>query len=227
MTIMLRPQDFFQLTHFEHSPVFQGAEYTWEALARLERYLEEHLEPAILGEVMPGAWIEGRVYLGPGTVVEPGALVRGPAIIGPGCQLRHGCYIRGRVLVGENCVIGHCTEVKSSILLDGVKAAHFNYIGDSILGNGVRLGAGTVCSNVKLAGGNVVVEVNGRRIDTGLRKLGAIVGDGAETGCNAVLNPAALVGPGARVYPGVSVRGFHPAGALLKLRQNVERTQVS
>ncbi len=224
---MLRPADFFDLQDFEHRAIFDGAEYVWQALERLESYLRDNLKPVILGEVMPGAWIEGQVYIGPGSVVEPGALVRGPAIIGPGCQLRHGCYLRGKVVAGKGCVIGHCTEVKGSILLDGVKAPHFNYVGDSILGNGVHLGAGTACSNLKLAAGNVSVEVNGHRFQTGLRKLGAIVGDGAETGCNAVLNPAAMIGPGARVYPGVSVRGFHPPRALLKLRQQIEQAEVS
>jgi len=224
---MLRPQDFFDLASFEHRAIFEGAEYVWRALERLESYLNEVLEPAVLGDVAPGAWVEGRVYIGPGTIVEPGALVRGPAIIGPGCQLRHGCYVRGSVLVGKNCVIGHCTEIKSSILLDGAKAAHFNYVGDSILGNRVKLGAGTACSNLKLTPGSVVVEVNGRKMETGLRKLGAIVGDDVETGCNAILNPAAMIGPGARVYPGVSVRGFHPARALLKLRQQIELAEVS
>jgi NDP-sugar pyrophosphorylase family protein len=216
---MLEAKALFELAEFEHREIFAGTRYAWEALGRLAEYLAARLRPGLRGEVRPGAWIEGEVELGEGSVVEPGALVRGPAIIGPGCEIRQGAYIRGEVILGRGAIVGHCSEIKGSILLNGAAAPHFNYVGDSILGNDVNLGAGTVCSNVKFSGEPVVVRAGESLLPTGRRKLGAIVGDGAQTGCNVVLNPGTVLGRGCRVYPGASVRGCHPANSVIKLGQ--------
>ncbi len=168
------------------------------------------------GEPLPGASIimagavllDERILIGPGTVVEPGALIKGPTVIGAETEVRQGAYVRGTCLVGDRCIVGHTTEMKHSIMLDGAKAGHFAYIGDSILGNEVNLGAGTKLANLKIVPGTILVTVGKEHINTGRRKLGAILGDTTETGCNSVTSPGTLLGPRCLVYPCVCV----PAG---------------
>jgi carbonic anhydrase/acetyltransferase-like protein (isoleucine patch superfamily) len=163
--------------------------------------------------IMEGAFLfDDRVILGPGTVVEPGALIKGPAVIGAETEVRQGAYIRGNCLVGDGCIVGHTTEIKNSIMLDGAKAGHFAYIGDSILGKNVNLGAGTKLANLKIIPGTILVNDGTRHHDTGRRKLGAILGDATETGCNSVTSPGTLLGPRCLVYPCVCVpAGCYPA----------------
>jgi NDP-sugar pyrophosphorylase family protein len=187
------PHEFFDLTGFTHAALFADAEHVWQALDRLEAYLESYEDWRALGEVSPHAVVTGKVFIGEGTIVEPYAVVNGPCIIGAGCEVRQGAYLRGKVIAGDGCVIGHCSEVKSSILLDGAKAPHFNYVGDSVIGNGANLGAGTVCANLRLDGREICVNTEGMKVATGRHKLGAIIGDRARTGCNAVLNPGTLL----------------------------------
>ncbi len=165
---------------------------------------EETSEAAVLfaGSTL---WDE-RIFIGPGAVLEPGALVKGPTIIGAQTEVRQGAYVRGKCIIGQRCIVGHTTEVKSSIMLDGAKAGHFAYIGDSILGGRTNLGAGTKLANLKIKGTTVQVMVRHDLIDTGLRKLGAILGDGVEIGCNAVTNPGTILGMRCLVYPLTSVR---------------------
>jgi UDP-N-acetylglucosamine diphosphorylase / glucose-1-phosphate thymidylyltransferase / UDP-N-acetylgalactosamine diphosphorylase / glucosamine-1-phosphate N-acetyltransferase / galactosamine-1-phosphate N-acetyltransferase len=161
-------------------------------------------------------WDE-QIQLGAGTVVEPGALIKGPTIIGRHTEVRQGAYVRGKCIVGDRCVVGHTTEMKSSVLLDGAKAGHFAYIGDSILGHNTNLGAGTKLANLKLKGDTVHIPFEGRLIDTGLRKFGAIIGDNTEIGCNAVTNPGAMLGRGSAVFPTVSVRaGYYAANSVIR-----------
>lgn len=171
------------------------------------------------GELLEGAtvlyagtcFMDGDIFVGPGSVVEPGALIKGPTVIGSYCEIRQGAYLRGHCLVGDRCVIGHTTEIKHSVMLDGAKAGHFAYIGDSILGNRTNLGAGTKLANLKIIDTPVSVRVGDERYDTGLRKFGAIIGDDTETGCNSVTNPGTLLGRRCLVYPAVSVRsGYYP-----------------
>src|SRR5690606_26397504 len=140
-----------------------------------------------------GAWVDENVYVGPGVVIEPGAFVQGPTILGEGTVVRHGAYVRGSCVIGKGCVIGHATELKRVIMLDGAQAPHFNYVGDSILGRRVNLGAGTRLSNFKNDGSVITVKVGDERVSTGMRKLGAIVGDDVKTGCNSVLSPGTLI----------------------------------
>jgi carbonic anhydrase/acetyltransferase-like protein (isoleucine patch superfamily) len=163
--------------------------------------------------VLPGAYLfDDRIIIGSGTIIEPGALIKGPTVIGNESEIRQGAYIRGNCLVGNGCVVGHTTEMKGSIMLDGAKAGHFAYIGDSILGKDVNLGAGTKLANLKMIPGSVIVAAEGKRYDTGRRKLGAIMGDCTETGCNSVTSPGTLIGPSGAVYPGVSVPGgYYPS----------------
>lgn len=157
------------------------------------------------------------VFIAPGSVVEPGALLNGPIIIGARCELRQGAYLRGDCVVGDGCVVGHTTEMKHSVMLNGAKAGHFAYIGDSILGNRTNLGAGTKLANLKMIDTPVVVSVQGKRHDTGLRKFGAVLGDDSATGCNSVTNPGTLLGRGCLVWPCVSVKsGYYQDRSIIR-----------
>jgi NDP-sugar pyrophosphorylase family protein len=222
-TTDLSPKALFDLDGLEFADLFDGLEFAWEALRRLPEWLKAHGRSEIRGEVAAGAFVaKNGVYVAEGAVIEPTAYVAGPTVLGPGTVVRHGAYVRGNVLCGRACVIGHTSEAKGAILLDGAKAPHFAYVGDSILGRNVNLGAGTKLSNLKFDGKNVVVRCGDRLIDSGLRKFGAVIGDGGETGCNSVLSPGVVLGRGCMVYPCMHVRGFHPAGTVLKLRQGEE-----
>jgi len=176
---------------------------------------EETSDAAVLyaGSVL---WDE-EISLGPGCVIEPGALIKGPTLIGGHTEVRQGAYMRGRCIVGDGCVVGHTTEIKSSVMLNGAKAGHFAYIGDSILGNSSNLGAGTKLANLKITESTVRVRIGQEWIDTGLRKFGAILGDGVEIGCNSVTNPGALLARGCMVYPVTSVSpGYYEPKSVLK-----------
>jgi len=158
--------------------------------------------------IMPGAYLfDDKVIIGARTIVEPGALIKGPTVVGNDTEVRQGAYIRGNCLIGNGCVVGHATEIKSSIMLDGSKAGHFAYIGDSILGRSVNLGAGTKLANLKMITGLIKIANNGKSHNTGRTKLGAILGDRTETGCNSVTSPGTLMKPGSIVYSGTSVPG--------------------
>jgi NDP-sugar pyrophosphorylase family protein len=222
---MLSPADFFDLTDFEHRALFEGAEYVWDGLRNLEAYIGRVLKPGVDGTVMEGAWVGEDVFIGKGTVVEPGAMIKGPTIIGENCEIRQVCYIRGNVIVGNDAVVGHCTELKGVVMLNKAKAPHFNYVGDSILGYNINLGAGSICSNLKVTWEPVVVKVEGREYETGLLKLGAILGDDAETGCNTVLNPGTLLGKRTLTYPCSSLRGYFPPDSIIKMRQTTETAE--
>ncbi len=184
---------------------------------RLEvRYHDRLLEGAAV--VMAGAVLVGRrIHLGAGSLVESGAFIREPTVIGERTEVRQGAYIRGYCLTGGGCVVGHTTEVKHSIFLDRAKAGHFAYIGDSILGNDVNLGAGTKLANLRFLPGPVVVRTPEGPLDTGLRKLGAILGDGVQTGCNAVTSPGTILPAGSLLFPNVTApSGLHPPRARLR-----------
>lgn len=214
-----RVDTFFCLDDFEHAALFENLDHVWDVLKRIESYVEATLRPSIRGRVHPGAIIAGPVYLAPGAEVESGAMIKGPAIIGEGSVVRHGAYVRENVIVGRNCVVGHATELKCVVMFDGSQAPHFNYVGDSVLGRGVNLGAGTRLANMKNDGSEVIVQLDGQAVHTGLRKFGAIAGDNVYTGCNVVASPGTLLGRGSRVYPGAVLRGAFPPDSLIKVRQ--------
>lgn len=211
--------ELFDLAALSDAALFDGVAEVWDALgARLEAYIASIIRPGVRGEVHDGAYLIGDdIEIREGAVVEPGAYIAGPTIIGRGTQVRHGAYIRGKALVGERCVVGHATEVKSSVFLDGSKAGHFAYVGDSILGAGANLGAGTKLANFKLTADEIRLRLGDERLPTGRRKLGAILGDRCQTGCNSVTSPGTILGRESFVYPCVSVRGgVYPAGSWLK-----------
>lgn len=235
---MLRPEDFFDLEGFEFRAVFDGCNYVWEALSRVGRFALEQImsldgDDTIMGIIMSGAFIDDRnaVVIGKGTVVEPGAFIQGPAIIGRNCQIRHGAYIRGDVVIGNNCTVGHASELKNAIMLDTAQCPHFAYVGDSILGRKVNLGAGTRLSNLPVVSvkdeqtgkrPHVMVTIDEETYDTGLAKFGAILGDGVQTGCNVVTNPGCLIGKNTLIYPNLALKkGYYPPNRIIKLRQEI------
>lgn len=219
---MFRPADLFDLSQTEHVELFAGVQYAWEALPRIAAYVEARVPGPGAVRREGDACIGPQVLIGAGTVVEAGAMIQGPAIIGRNCLIRHNAYIRQHVIVGDECVVGNATELKNAVLFNQAVAPHFNYVGDSILGHGAHLGAGVILSNLRSFPGNVTVELEGRPFDTGLRKFGALIGDGAEIGCNAVLNPGSIIGRGAVIYPGVNWRGFLPANLIAKNKAAIE-----
>jgi NDP-sugar pyrophosphorylase family protein len=219
---MFKPTDLFDLTQTEHAAVFESLEFAWDALKGLKDYLRAHLRPGLRNHCDGVAWIGDQVFIGEGTVVEDGAMIKGPAIIGRNCRIRHNAYIREDVLIGDDCVVGNSCEVKTALLFNGAQVPHFNYVGDSILGHKAHLGAGVKISNLKVVAGTVSVEIEGKPFDTGLRKFGALIGDSAEVGCNAVLNPGSIVGRHALIYPNVSWRGVLPANMIAKNRAQVD-----
>lgn len=168
--------------------------------------------------IMAGAVLMGKqIALGRGVLVESGALIKSPAIIGDYTEIRQGAYLRGYCLTGSHCVIGHTTEVKHSIFLDHAKAGHFAYLGDSILGRDVNLGAGTKFANLRFLPGNVVIRTSEGTIDTGRRKFGAILGDHAQTGCNSVTSPGTLIGKEGILMPNTTApSGYHPPRTILR-----------
>ena len=219
---MLKPSDLFDLSQTEHAALFDGCDYAWDALKKLTAYIDFRVTAENHGRVAGHAHIGPLVFIGAGTVIEDGVMIKGPAIIGKNCELRHGAYIREHVIIGDGCVIGNSCELKHSLLFNGCQVPHFNYVGDSILGHKAHLGAGVILSNVKVVPGNVQVEVDGRRLDTGLRKFGAILGDKTDIGCNSVLNPGSVIGRGSVVYPTTNWRGVLPAHHIAKNKSPVE-----
>lgn len=172
-------------------------------------------------KIPAGVQLEGRVWLHSSVKLPAHATIIGPAYLGAKTEIRPGAFIRGNVIAGEGCVLGNSCEFKNCLLLDGVQVPHFNYVGDSILGNGAHLGAGVICSNLRLDQAEVMVRLPDRTVNTGLRKFGAILGDKAEVGCNAVLNPGSVLGPRALVMPAMAFSGYLPPATIAHIRQTV------
>lgn len=205
-------QTFFFLEKFAFKELWKEGAPVWAPLLLLKDFLKEKNPCQIEIEIPEGVFLENResISIGKGTVIEPGVFIQGPCIIGKECVIRHGAYIRRDVICGDRCQIGHSAELKSSILLDGACATHFVYVGDSILGNDVNLGAGVKCANLRLDRGEVRVQWGKEKVKTGLKKFGAIVGDRVQIGCNCVLNPGTLVGRESFSYPLMNLGGFIP-----------------
>jgi len=213
---------FFDLADWAHRGLFPGGEGVWAALGpRLRAHVDAWPDWSVSIPIPPGVHLLGdRIFIAPGCRVEPGAVIVGPAILEEGVVVRTGAYVREYCLLGAGCLVGAHSEIKGSVLLPRAKAPHQAYVGDSILGRDVNLGAGTICSNVKNIDGDIAFRVGGEVVHTGLHKLGAILGDGCKTGCNTVLNPGTLLGPGSVTYPNATLRsGFYPPRTLVKVRQ--------
>lgn len=214
----LDPRNFFDLSDFQHSILFSECQFVWDPLKKIGNYLKSKRLGMIEVGIPQGAHLlhPEMISIGKGTVVEPGAYIKGPCIIGENCSIRQGAYIRGHVIVGDNCVIGHDSEIKNSIMLNHSNAPHFAYVGDCILGNYVNLGAGTKCSNLRLDHGEVVIHFLNKKINTGLKKFGAILGDETQIGCNCVINPGTITGKGVQCYPCISFGGYIPPKSIIK-----------
>ncbi len=219
---MFTAADLFDLTQSEYARIFEGCEYAWEALSKIPIYLKANLRPGLRNRCEGVAYVGEQVFIGEGTIVEDGAMIKGPAIIGKNCEIRHNAYIRDHVIIGDNCLIGNSCEIKNSLLFNHAVVPHFNYVGDSILGFKAHLGAGVKLSNFKVTSGNVMVEANGKRLDTKLRKFGALLGDNSDIGCNAVLNPGSIIGRGSIIYPNTNWRGVLAPNMIAKNKASLE-----
>ena len=196
--------------------LFDGSEYPWEMLPKIKEYIKALIANGIDGytEISEG------VLIGENVKIYPTATIEAPAIIGSGTEIRPGAFIRGSVITGENCVIGNSSELKNCVLLDRVQVPHYNYVGDSVLGNRAHMGAGSICSNLKSDGKPVVIHGEENYV-TGLRKIGGILADGADIGCGCVLNPGTVIGKRTSVYPLTALRGVFPSDCIVKSLENI------
>ena len=209
----------------EHLPFrdfFDLDEAPWKWLPQIRKALGAFTFDALdSGRVPPGCAVKGDVFLGEGVELPPYCSIQGPVWIGAGCELRPGVYIRGNVIAGEGCVLGNSCEYKNCLLLDGVQTPHYNYVGDSILGNGAHLGAGVILSNLRLDQKEVRVKLDVGRVATGLRKLGALLGDKAEVGCNTSLQPGTILGASSVVFPNLAYSGTLAPGTMAATKSEV------
>ena len=209
----LTVNDLYDLTHTQAADYLRGFTYPWEALAGIGDMIlavGAGLHSDEYEHTSENVWIarDAKVY--------PTATIIGPCIIGPGTEVRPGAFIRGNAMVGANCVVGNSTELKNVILFDNVQVPHYNYVGDSILGYKSHMGAGSITSNVKSDKTLVVLKDGERELPTNRKKVGAVLGDYVEVGCNSVLNPGTVIGRHSNVYPTSCVRGEIPADSIFK-----------
>lgn len=210
--------DLLDLSKTIAAPLFEGKTYPWEVLADISDFI------VALGKTLPEDEYEMRaenVWVARDAEVFPSAYLGAPCIIDHGAQVRHCAFIRSSAIVGKNAVVGNSTELKNVVLFDNVQTPHYNYVGDSILGYKAHMGAGSITSNVKSDKSLVVIKNGTELIETGRKKVGAILGDYVEVGCNSVLNPGAVLGRHASVYPTSSVRGTVPANGIYKSQDDI------
>ena len=213
---MLKTCDLYDLSHSAAGEYLAGFEYPWQALKGIKDLILR-LGPALgddYTELAPTVWVHKTA------TVFPSAYLGAPCIIGPGTEVRHCAFIRGSALVGAGCVVGNSVELKNVILFDGVQVPHYNYVGDSILGYKAHMGAGSITSNVKSDKSLVVIHTQ-PEIPTGIKKVGAMLGDFVEVGCNSVLNPGTVIGRNSNVYPTSCVRGVVPENSIYKKNDTV------
>lgn len=208
----------FQGMHTIAKEIFEGVTYPFEVLPKISEFIVK------LGQTLPTDKYEFKgenVWIAKSAKVAPTASITGPAIIDEEAEIRHCAFIRGNAIVGKNAVVGNSTELKNVILFDCVQVPHYNYVGDSILGYKSHMGAGSITSNVKSDKTLVEIRVGDEKVPTGLKKMGAILGDNVEIGCGSILNPGSVIGSGSNVYPLSSVRGFVPGGSIYKKQGEV------
>ena len=211
MNKKVKTDELFDCTVPYLKELFEQTEYPWDMLAKINNYIDTLLKSGIDGFTQ----LKEGVLVGKNVKIYPTAVIEAPCIIGDNCEVRPGAFIRGNVITGPNCVIGNSSELKNSILLDKVQVPHYNYVGDSILGNHAHMGAGSICSNLKSDGKNIVIHAD-KAFQTGLRKIGGILADGADIGCGCVLNPGTVIGKNTSVYPLTALRGVYPENSIVK-----------
>ena len=209
-------KDLFECKTPYLKDLFAKFKYPWEMLPEIKSYILELIEKGLDGFEE----ISENVYVGKNVKIYPTVTIEGPAIIGSGTEIRPGAFIRGSVITGENCVIGNSSELKNCVLLENVQVPHYNYVGDSVLGNKAHMGAGSICSNLKTDGKAVVIHGD-KEYETGLRKIGGILADGADIGCGCVLNPGTVIGRNTSVYPLNALRGVFPDGCIVKTQTDI------
>ncbi len=209
----MKTKELFDLEKTIAAEVFVGCEYPWQVLPKIKEFtveLGKQLDKERFDEISPQVWVSKTAK------VAPTAFIASPCIIDEGAEVRHCAFIRGGVIVGKNCVVGNSTEMKNAIIFDNVQIPHFNYVGDSVLGYKSHLGAGAVTSNVKSDKTLVTIKNGDEKIETGMKKFGAMVGDFTEVGCNSVLCPGTVVGKNCTVYPLSRVRGYIKENSIFK-----------
>ena len=214
---MVKIEELYDVKHTLAADYLKGFTYPWEVLKEIGAIIEA------IGKQLPSEeylQIQEHIWVHRTAELAPTAYLGAPCIIGANTQVRHGAFIRGSALVGENCVVGNSVELKNVILFDGVQVPHYNYVGDSILGYKAHMGAGSLTSNVKSDKSLVTIHTQ-PPIPTGIKKVGAMLGDYVEVGCNSVLNPGTVVGRNTNIYPGSSVRGVVPADSIYKSKDNI------
>ena len=215
---MLTIQDLFDLNDTIAAPLFRGKTYAWEVLGELSDYIKA------LGATLPADEYDHPaedVWIAKDAKVFPSAYIGSPCIIDHEAEVRHCAFIRGSAIVGKHAVVGNSVELKNVVLFDYVQTPHYNYVGDSVLGSHAHMGAGSITSNVKSDKTLVVIREGEERMETGRQKIGAILGDYVEVGCNSVLNPGTVIGPHSNIYPTSSVRGTVPANSIYKDKDNI------
>ncbi len=212
----VKTKELFETFPAYLAALFDGAEYPWQMLPKIKEYAWTLIQKGIKGYRL----VADGVLVGKNVKIYPTATIEAPAIIGADSEVRPGAFIRGCVITGEGCVIGNSTELKNCILLDKVQVPHYNYVGDSVLGNRAHMGAGSICSNLKSDGKPVVVHGETDH-ETHLRKLGGVLADGADVGCGSVVNPGTVIGKNTSVYPLVALRGVYPADCIVKDKDTV------
>lgn len=211
MSKQVKTKELFDIETEYLKGLFDNCEYPWEVLPKIGEYAESLIKNGIDGfvEYSKGVLVGKNVKIYQNVTIEP------PCIIGGGCEIRPGAFLRGKIIIGNNCVIGNSTELKNCVLMNNVQVPHYNYVGDSVLGNFAHMGAGSICSNLKSDKSHVVVKGDDN-IETGLKKFGAVLADFADIGCGSVLNPGTVVGKNTNVYPLTSVRGVIPSNCIVK-----------
>ncbi|NLJ95002.1 MAG: UDP-N-acetylglucosamine pyrophosphorylase [Clostridiaceae bacterium] len=215
---MIKTSDLITFTGTLVEHLLVQVEYPWEVLSKINEYILElgkSLSSEDFIQIDQDIWIHKTVE------VAKTATIIGPTIIDKNTEVRPGAYIRGNAFIGKNCVIGNSTEVKNSILVESVEVPHYNYVGDSILAPHSHMGAGSITSNIKADKKDIIIHHNGDKIETNLRKIGAILGDNVEIGCNAVLNPGTIIGKNSHIYPLSMVRGVIPANHIYKNKSEI------
>lgn len=218
----IKVSELLDLTETIAAELFSDIEFPWQALPLIHDYILK------LGATLDSEKYEQRgedIWIAKSATVFDSAYIAGPVIIDEGAEVRHGAFIRGNAIVGKNAVVGNSTELKNVVLFNRVQVPHYNYVGDSILGYRAHMGAGSITSNVKSDKTLVAIKGNGKQIKTGLKKVGAILGDCVEVGCNSVLNPGTVVGRNTNIYPLSMVRGIVPERSVYKAKDNIVKKE--
>lgn len=208
-----KTEKFFDLSTFAYKDIFADVNYVWEVLPKIKEYIIRQFKS---GQLKANYKEKDDVYIGEGTIIQEGVTIVGPAIIGKYVLLGHSSYIRSNCIIGNNVQLGHAVEVKGSIFLNDSKAAHLNYIGDSIIGNNVNISGGAILANYRLDKKSIMVTAGENEIETGLEKFSSIVGDQSNIGVSAVLNPGTILGKNTTVYPLICVKGVHKDNEVIK-----------